>query len=36
LEDSRTIIQAMESSKFWKVRVAWLRLKNIVKLSSDK
>ena len=36
LEDSRTIIQAMESSKFWKVRVAWLRLKNLVKLSSDK
>jgi glycosyltransferase involved in cell wall biosynthesis len=36
LEDSRTIIQAMESSKFWKVRDAWLRLKNIIKLSSDK
>ena len=36
LEHSRTIIQGMESSKFWKVRNVWLRLKQLIKLSSDK
>ena len=36
LEDSRMIIQGMESSKFWKVRNVWLRLQQIIKLSSDK
>ena len=31
-EHSQTIIRSMESSKFWKVRTAWFRLKSTIRL----
>ncbi|MEM9922230.1 MAG: methyltransferase domain-containing protein [Cyanobacteria bacterium P01_D01_bin.50] len=34
-EHSQQIIKAMESSKFWKLRQTWLKLKNSVGLKTD-
>jgi glycosyltransferase involved in cell wall biosynthesis len=35
LEQSQQIIQAMESSKFWKLRQVWVRFKQKIRLAQD-
>lgn len=35
LEQSQAVIRAMETSKFWKLRTAWFRMKKAVKLIRD-
>lgn len=35
LERSQAQIQAMESSKFWRIRLAWFKFKNLLGLDRD-